>query len=104
MLKLPVKLALIGASIFTVILGTHGLYVYFSYLETIFDAPSWGKLFLALEVPSRLASVVTWMTVKGLQSWFIPASFIVGGLVLWGFQQAIRVRRARLPRWLRWLW
>jgi len=81
MLRIPVKIILICASIVAIVLGSHGLYVYFSRLELFFGAnPS--KLFLTVEVPSGLVPVIEWMSLKGLESWFIPAVFVVIGLVI----------------------
>jgi len=86
MLRLPVKIILICASIVAIVLGSHGLYVYFSRLELLFGGGA-DKLFLAFEVPIRLVPVVEWMSYKGLQSWFIPAVFVFIGLIVgsWGW-------------------
>ncbi len=89
MLRLPVKIILMVASVASVILGAHGLYVYFSPFEALFGG-GWDKLFLALELPSSgLQSVVEWMSVKGIQSWFIPAVFVVMGIAFWVWNQKI---------------
>lgn len=89
MLRLPVKVILMSASIASIILGAHGLYVYFSRLEALFGGKL-DKLFLILELPvSELQSVVEWMSVKGLQSWFIPAVFVVMGIIIWSWSQRI---------------
>ena len=89
MLRLPVKVILICASIVAVVLGSHGLYVYFSRLELLFGGEA-NKLFLAFEMPMRLSPVVEWMSLKGLQSWFIPAVFVVFGLVIGSLGWSIR--------------
>ena len=98
MLRLPTKLILICASVFTIVLGAHGIWVYFSRLELLFGGEA-SKLFLALEVPVKLRTVIEWMSLKGLQSWFIPAAFIVIGLVIWHWQSKIDV--GNVSRWLR---
>ena len=98
MLRLPVKLILICASLFSIILGAHGVYVYFSRLELLFGGET-SKLFLALEVPVRLQAPIEWMSWKGFQSWFIPAVFIFIGLVIWYWQSKINV--GNVSRWLR---
>jgi len=90
MLRLPIKVILICASIFAIVLGAHGVYVYFSRLELLFGGEA-SKLFLALEVPVRLQAPIEWMSFKGLQSWFIPAVFIFIGLVIWYWQSNIYV-------------
>jgi len=91
MLRLPVKIILICASIVSIILGSHGLYVYFHTLELLFVGGV-DKLFLAFEMPEGFASVVEWMSYKGLQSWFIPAVFIVVGLIVGGWGLNIDIR------------
>jgi hypothetical protein len=89
-LRLPVKIILILASIFAIVLGAHGVYVYFSRLELLFGGEE-SKLFLALGVPTWLRAPIEWMSIKGLQSWFIPAVFIVIGLAIWYWQSKIEV-------------
>ena len=101
MLRLPVKLTLICASLFSIILGAHGIWVYFSRLELLSGGEA-SKLFLALEVPVRLRTAIEWMSFKGFQSWFIPAVFIVIGLVIWYWQSRINLGDiVNVPRWLR---
>jgi hypothetical protein len=97
MLRLPVKLALICASIFAIVLGAHGIWVYFSRLELLFGAEA-AKLFLAIGIPVRLRAPIEWMSMKGLQSWFIPAVFIVVGLLIWQWQT--RIDAGNSLRWL----
>ena len=69
------------------ILGGHGLYAYFYPLETLVSlfTESQAKLFFAIEVPAELTDVVTWMSLKGLQSWFVPAVITLLGLLLIGY-------------------
>ena len=81
MLRLPVKIVLICASAVLVILGAHGLYVYFSRIEVLFGG-GWHKLLLSFEMPSGLVPVIEWMSFKGFESWFIPAVFVVVGLII----------------------
>ena len=90
MLRLPVKIILLIASIVSIVLGAHGIWVYFSRLELIFGGQA-SKLFLALEVPLKLRPMIEWMSMKGFQSWFVPAVFIVLGLIVWGWQASIDV-------------
>jgi hypothetical protein len=98
MLRLPIKVILICASIFAIVLGAHGIYVYFSRLELLFGGEA-SKLFLMLEVPVGLQAVIEWMSLKGLQSWFIPAVFIFIGLVIWYWQSNIDV--GNISGWFR---
>jgi hypothetical protein len=61
--------------------GAHGIVVYASKLEVFFKDPQ--KLFLEIEVPEAFRGTIEWMTLKGLQSWIIPALFIGIGVVFW---------------------
>jgi len=97
-LRLPVKLILILASIFAIVLGAHGLYVYFSRLELLLGGEA-SKLFLTLGVPAWLRAPIEWMSWKGFQSWFIPAVFIFLGLVMWYWQS--KIDEGNVSRWLR---
>lgn len=101
MLRTPVKLAIMLAGAVGVILGAHGLYVHFSILELILEAKNPADLFLALDVPSQLDGAVTWVSMKGLESWFIPAGLVVVGLILCSLGAGIRASGLRLPRPLR---
>ena len=67
-----------------ILLGVHGLIVYFSPLEVFFKDPS--SLFLEIDVPSKFQSMIEWMSTKGLQSWGIPVLFICIGLCCWFLQ------------------
>ena len=87
-------------SIPLLLLGAHGLYAYFYALDTIsalaFDQGN--KLFFAWGVPHSLSGLVSWMTIRGLQSLVIPGVFAAcGALLLWHvFSHGLRFR---LPRW-----
>jgi len=73
-----------------VILGVHGIYVYFSLVDLIFGfGATWPKLFLAIPMPGGLQGCVLWMTGKGAQSWFIPAVFLAAGILLWSCRNRI---------------
>jgi len=98
MLRLPVKIILLIAAIISIILGAHGVWVYFSRLELIFGANG-SKLFLAIEMPEIFKGLVEWMSMKGFQSWVLPALFIILGIVLWLLQTKIYV--GSQLRWLR---
>jgi hypothetical protein len=98
MLRLPTKVILVCASVFAIVLGAHGIWVYFSRLELLFGGEA-SKLFLALKVPASLRTTIEWMSFKGLQSWFIPAVFVVIGLVIWYWQSKIGV--GNVSGWLR---
>lgn len=70
------------------ILGAHGLYVHFSRLETVSrfvfgSQKDMNKLFLVVDLPDFADKYIGWMTVKGFESWFVPAVFAVGGVLLW---------------------
>jgi hypothetical protein len=63
------------------IMGSHGIVVYASKLEVLFKDPQ--KLFLEIEVPEAFRGTVEWMTLKGFQSWIIPALFLAVGIAFW---------------------
>jgi hypothetical protein len=71
-----------------VILGAHGVYTYTSRLEIMFGAQQ-KELFLTMKVPLKFQGMVGWMSIKGFESWIIPAIFIVGGILLWKFETEI---------------
>lgn len=80
MLRIPISILIGLCGLWGVVLGAHGLYVYFSRLELLFGADA-EMLFMSFAVPGRLGDTVAWMSVKGLQSWFIPVAVFVGGWV-----------------------
>ncbi len=69
-----------------IVLGAHGIYVYFNRIETLLGGEA-SKLFLTLDVPIRLREVVVWASLRGLQSWIIPALLLVGGIWLWNYSR-----------------
>lgn len=89
-LRLPVKVFLLCAAIISIVLGVHGVWVYFSRLELLFGGNA-AKLFLSVDLPERIRSMIEWMSMKGFQSWFIPTIFIILGLIIWGIQSNIYV-------------
>ena len=88
MLRIPISLFLGFIGVLAILLGAHGLYVYFSRLELIFGGEA-TKLFLSVDMPVRLQSAVQWMSVKGVQSWFIPAAVLAGGIVLLNYSNTM---------------
>jgi hypothetical protein len=88
-LEWAIKLLSFGLAAALIVFGAHGIYVYFSRLEVFFKGDV-AALFLSIQMPAQLQSVVEWMSIKGAQSWFIPAVFVALGIVLWYW----------LPRWL----
>ncbi len=91
MLRFPVKVILMCASVTSVVLGSHGLYVYFHPLEVVFGAKG-DELFFAFGVPAVFEPVVEWISNKGFQSWFIPVVLIIVGIVIWFWSQSIDTR------------
>jgi len=73
------SLALLALGLSGMVLGAHGVYVYFNRLETVLGGGS-GKLFLLIDVPMRLRDLVVWASARGLQSWFIPVLVFFAGL------------------------
>lgn len=81
------RIAYICGALLILVLGAHGVYVHVSPWETGAKLASEGEgvignLFLSVATPSTLSSWVRWMSFKGAESWFIPACFVVGGLLL----------------------
>ncbi len=106
LLRTPIKLAVILAGITAITLGVHGLYVYFSRLELILGGMLGvsrhpADLFLELDVPSLFDEAVTWASLKGLQSWFIPAGLAIVGFALCSLGVGIRASGLWLPSPLR---
>ena len=89
MLRIPVSVLIGLCGLWGIILGAHGLYVYFSTWELLLDVNA-DMLFMTFGVPGKLGDSVLWMSFKGLQSWFIPVAVFVGSWVvvawsgLWG--------------------
>ena len=85
MLRTPVSLFMGFIGLLGIVLGAHGLYVYFSRVEVFLFGGEAQKLFLTFEVPMRLREAVMWMSAKGIQSWFIPAAVLAGGIIVWNY-------------------
>lgn len=82
--KVGLSLILGFSGLLGILLGAHGIYVYFNRLEVLFGGEG-GKLFLLIDVPIRLRDVVMWASVRGLQSWFTPLLVLLGGWWLFSF-------------------
>ena len=89
MIHMIARVMLVIAGFVVMILGIHGLIVYFSRWEIVFGADPL-KLFLAIDMPSGVDSWVEWMSIKGIQSWGIPVVFIVIAVLLWYAQSQIK--------------
>lgn len=89
MLILIARVIFVVVGFVVMVLGIHGLIVYFSRWEIVFGADPL-KLFLAIDMPSGLDSWIEWMSIKGLQSWGIPVVFIVIAILLWYAQSKIK--------------
>jgi len=86
-----IRLVLSLAGVVAMILGAHGLVVYFMGEEALFKDPR--DLFLAVQVPGAFQSPIEWMSFRGVDSWVIPAIFVALALVLWFVQGRIRVAK-----------
>jgi len=75
------RLVLILAGAASAVFGAHGVVVYSSKMEIFFKDPQ--ALFLEIEVPEAFREAIEWMSLKGLQSWIIPAVFIAIGIAFW---------------------
>ena len=86
-----VQIAYICGALLIIVLGAHGVYVHVSPWEAALKGESaLDKLFLVVATPSTMTSWVQWMSFKGCESWFIPACFIVAGLLLIANKDKIR--------------
>lgn len=103
-----IRMAVGTVGLWLLLLGIHGLYVYFSLWEVIFKVASGGgsaasKLFLAIAIPwTPLANMVLWMTGKGFESWFIPLIVGLGGLWIMsgtGFTDSLSYRVQKWKLW-----
>ena len=82
MLRLAFSLCLGMMGALAVILGAHGLYVYFNLVPVVFGGRG-ERLFLFLEVPIEVRDIIILATSWGIQSWIFPALILVGGIFLW---------------------
>ena len=85
-LKIMVSLVLGCIGLLGMTLGLHGVYVYFNRLDILFGGEG-TMLFLALDIPIRLQSLVMWASERGLQSWVIPALIFFGGLSVFSYSR-----------------
>jgi hypothetical protein len=88
--KLIVSVVLGCFGLLCILLGAHGIYVYFNRLSLFFSGDA-DKLFLTVTVPSSLRSAVSWASERGFQSWVIPALILLGGLWLLNYSRLWRL-------------
>jgi ribosomal protein L37AE/L43A len=94
LIRWAIKLALILGSIFSLVIGVHGLHVYFNAVNgSLPEGRQATDLFLVLDVPSQLDGIVEWCTTKGLSSWTIPASIVGAAVLLLILQTYVRVNK-----------
>lgn len=69
------------------VLGSHGIYTYFSRVELLFSGniDMAYKLYFSIDVPIRLSGMVYWMSNKAIESWVIPACIMIGGYILFQY-------------------
>jgi hypothetical protein len=91
MLNVIARVVLVVAGFVAMVLGVHGLVVYFSRWEILFGSDPL-RLFLAIDMPSGLRSWVEWMSIKGFQSWGVPVVFIIIAILLWYAQSRIELK------------
>ena len=82
MLRKPVSLLAGLGGVVGIVLGTHGLYVYFKF-PSLYLQGGIDRLFLHFTVPMRFRDAVEWASIEGAQSWFLPAVILIAGIVLW---------------------
>lgn len=79
MFRNAIKFVAIIIGLILVVWGVHGLYAYFYRLDMMLGASD--KLFGEISLPGAIVKYVSWMSVKGFQSWFIPGIFIAAGFI-----------------------
>ena len=89
MLVIIARIVFVVAGFVVMVLGAHGLVVYFKRYDILFGKDL-SKLFFAIDMPGGLESWVEWMSIKGLLSWGIPVVFIVIAVLLWYTQSKIK--------------
>ena len=99
MLRLPVKICLIIASVIVLILGIHGLFAYSNPLEMILNEKLPRMLFLEVKLPEQIQGPVLWMSRMGYQDWIIPVGFIIVSITLFYLQT--RIESYTFSKWLR---
>lgn len=93
-IRWAIKIALILGSLFSLVIGAHGLHVYFNAINgSLPEGREATDLFLVLDVPSQLDGIVEWCSIKGLSSWTIPASLVGAALLLLILQTYVRVNK-----------
>lgn len=67
---------------FSLILAAHGLFVYFSDIDTLYGDRDPADLFLVLNLPSWFDGVIGWASAQGFESWFIPVILLLAGVLV----------------------
>lgn len=89
MLRMPIKILLIFAAITGIILGTHGLWVYFNTVGLLPTGAPVEKLYMSIDVPVKFHGMVKWITLQGLRTWVSPVLIIAGSIFCWCLQNKI---------------
>lgn len=101
MLRYPVKLVFMFGSIWLVLLGIHGFYIYFTRSGQSFS-DGLDKLFLGWKPPLGLSDTVSWASTVGFHTWFMPLVLLILALVIWNLQARIPTRRVPIiSKWIK---
>lgn len=84
--KIGLSIVLGAIGFLGMLLGAHGVYVYFNRLDLILSGEG-SKLFLVINMPARLKEPVMWASARGLQSWLIPLMIFLAGLWIFNFSR-----------------
>lgn len=84
--KIGLSLVLGVMGFLGMVLGVHGIYVYFNRLDLILGGEG-ARLFLVIDVPVRLRESIVWASARGLQSWFIPTLIFLAGLWVFNYSR-----------------
>ena len=83
MLYAPIlNLAITLEAMFITVLGLHGLYVHSRIVDTLSVRRHPADLFLTLDMPNWLDRTIEWVSLQAVNSWSIPISLLVAGIVL----------------------
>ena len=75
-----IRLSMMLGGMFSIILASHGLYVYFSDIDTLYGDRDPADLFLAVNIPSWFDGVIEWASTQRFESWFIPVILLLVGV------------------------
>ena len=87
MLYAPIlNLAITLEATFITVLGLHGLYVRSRIVDFLGGRRNPADLFLTIDMPNWLDRTTEWVSLQAVNSWSIPISLLVAGIVLFSLR------------------